>query len=83
MMRPEHHLIEALSNYKAIRASMKKLVEFGPMSHIGYGRGDIEEDLKRFKEKPPVLNDKQWDYYNQLIDSGTSHKEAFKMAINM
>jgi hypothetical protein len=27
MMRPEHNLIEALSNYKAIRATMKKLID--------------------------------------------------------
>lgn len=27
MMRPEHHLIEALANYKAIRSTMKKIVD--------------------------------------------------------
>lgn len=27
MMRPEHHLIEALANYKSIRATMKKLID--------------------------------------------------------
>lgn len=27
MMRPEHHLIEALANYKAIRSTMKKIID--------------------------------------------------------
>ena len=26
MMRPEHHLIEALANYRAIRATMQKII---------------------------------------------------------